>query len=56
MSFSMKETDTSFTKLDCRKEERVRRIVDLSLRGDRILEAPGLHLYLPAQVTQALVR
>jgi hypothetical protein len=31
-------------KLDCRKEERVRSIVDLSRRRDRILEAPMLDL------------
>ena len=31
-------------KLDCRTEERVRRIVDLSRRRDRILEAPTLDL------------
>ncbi len=30
--------------LDCRTEEGVRRIVDLSRRGDRILEAPMLDL------------
>jgi hypothetical protein len=32
------------TKLDCRTEERVRRIVDLSRRRDRILEASMLDL------------
>jgi hypothetical protein len=32
------------TKLDCRTEERVRRIVDLNRQGDRILEAPRLDL------------
>jgi hypothetical protein len=31
-------------KLDCRAEERVRRIVDLSRRRDRILEAPEMDL------------
>jgi hypothetical protein len=31
-------------KLDCRTEERVRRIVDLSRRRDHILEAPMLNL------------
>jgi len=31
-------------KLDCRTEEHVRRIVDLSHRRDRILEAPTLDL------------
>ena len=31
-------------KLDCRTEERVQRIVDLSRRRDRILEAPVLDL------------
>jgi hypothetical protein len=31
-------------KLDCRTEERVRRIVDLSRRRDRILEGPMLDL------------
>ena len=31
-------------KLDCRTEERIRRIVDLSRRRDRILEAPALDL------------
>ena len=31
-------------KLDCRTEERIRRIVDLSRRRDRILEAPTLDL------------
>jgi len=31
-------------KLDCRTEERVRRIVDLSRWRDRILEAPMLDL------------
>ena len=35
---------TSSTKVDCRTEERVRRIVDLSRRGDRILEAPEMDL------------
>ena len=32
----------SSTKLDRRTEERVRRIVDLSRRRDRILEAPKI--------------
>jgi hypothetical protein len=31
-------------KLECRTEERVRRIVDLSRRRDRILETPMLDL------------
>jgi hypothetical protein len=35
---------SDLTKLDCLTEERVRRIVDLSRRRDRILEAPTLDL------------
>ena len=35
---------TSSTKLDCRTEERVRRIVELTCRRDHILEAPRMDL------------
>jgi len=39
------------TKLDCLTEERVRKIVDLSRRRDRILEAPMLDLEALAVLT-----